>query len=186
MRPSADLLRRCCRDDRRAHQELYQECFGFVLSVCRRYYVNREDAAAAINMIFLKMIRGMNTFLAKEKQVPFELWVRRIALNHVTDEFRKNKSYRDRFYELNSDDGIHDTPVHAGEFKNETLEQIQHMVGQLPPMGRTVFNLHVVDGFKHEEIARQLGISVNTSKVHLHRARKQLQEWIGSNQEIMH
>ncbi len=184
MNPSEELLRRCCKDDRRAHLELYQMCFDFIFSVCRRYYVNREDVEASLNATFLKVVVGLKGFLNKEKIVPFELWVRRIAINQVTDEYRKNKSLREL---IAADVAIEDTDAVYEEsdvLKEALLESIDAWLIRLPPMGRAVFNLHVIDGYKHEEIAKQLGISVNTSKVHLHRAKKQLREWVKSSYEF--
>ena len=94
MKPATELLERCKRDDRRAHYELYRICFPFLVSVCRRYYVNREDTEAAINQIFLKTIINLDRYLKRAENLPFELWLRKIAVNYVVDEFRKNKRYR--------------------------------------------------------------------------------------------
>ena len=58
------------------------------------------------------------------------------------------------------------------------VQEIQQAIEQLPPMCKTVFNLHAVDGFKHDEIASMLGISTGTSKAHLYKARKKLQEML--------
>jgi RNA polymerase sigma-70 factor (ECF subfamily) len=63
-------------------------------------------------------------------------------------------------------------------------EKIQSAVRKLSPMSRAVFNLYVVDGYKHEEIAGMLEISPNTSKVHLHRAKKQLKQLLGGRNEL--
>src|SRR3982750_3079617 len=95
MTPSIDLLERCKRDDRKAHYELYHMCFPFLVSVCRRYYVNKEDMQSSLNHIYMKIIRNMGSYLNKSDKVPFELWTRRIAINHVIDEFRKNIKNRE-------------------------------------------------------------------------------------------
>ena len=176
MIPSTDLLERCRKDDRKAHYELYTMCFSFILSISRRYYVNREDMESSLNQVFLKIVKNISIYLKKKEEVPFELWVRRIAINHIVDEFRKNKRYRESldYRELQDAEEIHPVVSHA--FDSEQLEEIMDAISQLPEMNRTVFNLFVVDGYKHEEIAGMLKISAGTSKTHLHRAKKKLRE----------
>jgi RNA polymerase sigma factor (sigma-70 family) len=176
MRPSTELLQRCCKDDRRAHLELYRMSFAFIFSVCRRYYINKEDVEATLNAVFFKMIVGMSSFIKKENAVPFELWVRRIALNHITDEYRKNKKYRELMDDSFQTEQFAETFFDSDQWSDSTNENVINAIDQLPPMGKAVFNLHIVEGYKHDEIATLLDISPNTSKVHLHRAKKQLQE----------
>ncbi|MFM2207469.1 MAG: hypothetical protein RL213_1444 [Bacteroidota bacterium] len=183
MNPTPELLKRCCEDDRRAHMELYRLCFGFIFTVCRRYYVNRDDIESSLNGVFFKMIKGMKGYLDKDRMVPFELWVRRIAINHVTDEFRKNRRYRET---IDLSLPLEEMPESFEDSVKFSTEKIQSAISQLSPMSRAVFNLYVVEGYKHEEIADMLEISPNTSKVHLHRAKKQLRDLLGGmNQVIM-
>jgi RNA polymerase sigma factor (sigma-70 family) len=178
MTPSKDLLERCKRDDRKAHYELYHMCFPFLVSVCRRYYVNKEDMQSSLNHIYLKMIRGMGSYLIKSDKVPFELWTRRIAINHVIDEFRKTIKIRENIdlRELQEIEDLH--PVIDPALEKEKLEEILAAIEQLSQMSRTVFNLFVIDGYDHEEIAKMLKISSGTSRAHLHNARKRLKEML--------
>jgi len=180
MVPSIDLLERCRKDERKAHYELYTMCFSFILSISRRYYVNREDMESSLNQVFLKIVKNISAYLKKRDDVPFELWVRRIAINHIVDEFRRSKKYRESldYRELHEAEEIH--PVIHPAFDSEQLEEITDAISQLPVMNRTVFNLFVVDGYKHEEIAEMLKISAGTSKTHLHRAKKKLREMLES------
>jgi RNA polymerase sigma factor (sigma-70 family) len=176
MNPSPDLLDRCRKDDRQAHYELYKMCFPFLVSVCRRYYVNSEDVQSSLNMIYLKVVRNMGSYLKKRDTVPFDLWVRRIAINYVIDEFRKNVKHKEKldYRELNDADEF--TLSVDPAFEKEKLEEILLAIDQLSQMSRTVFNLFVIDGYGHEEIADMLKISSGTSKAHLHNARKRLKE----------
>jgi RNA polymerase sigma-70 factor (ECF subfamily) len=176
MQPTEELLQRCCKDDRRAHLELYRMSFSFIFSVCRRYHHNKDDVEAALNAVFFKVIVGMRSYLKKDKKVPFDLWVRRIALNHITDEYRKNKKYRDLLDQSVSADQFAETVFDNSDFSVADEDTVLRAIDKLPAMGKAVFNLHIVEGYKHEEIAALLDISPNTSKVHLHRAKKQLQE----------
>ncbi len=176
MTPATELLERCRKDDRKAHYELYKICFPFLVSVCRRYYINKEDMESSLNHIYLKMVQNMGSYLKKKDTVPFELWTRRIAINHVIDEFRKNRKQRENldYRELQDAESIH--PITDPAFEKERLEEIIQAIDQLSQMNRTVFNLFVIDGYGHDEIANMLKISSGTSKAHLHNARKKLRE----------
>lgn len=184
MKPSPELLERCCTDDRKAHYELYTVCFGFLMSVCRRYYVNREDMQSALNQVYVKMIRNMQSYLKKKDTVPFELWMRKITINHVVDEFRKNKKFREQIdlRDVHESEDLH--PSVQPHLEAEQLEQIREAIGQLSEMNRAVFNLFVVDGYGHDEIANMLKISTGTSKAHLHRAKKRLRELLENERKI--
>lgn len=176
MKPSGELLDQCRNDNRKAHYELYRMCFSFIVSVCARYYVNHDDRMAALNMIFFRMIKNIQQYINKSGHVPFDLWVKKIAVNYIIDEFRKNKKYKEviDLQELYTDDQLNIGTDTVGMKVNE--EEITIAIAELPEMNRTVFNLYVIDGYKHEEIAQMLGISENTSKVHLHRAKNKLKE----------
>lgn len=176
MKPSGDLLKECRGNNRKAHHDLYTMCFPFIVSVCARYYVNHDDRMAALNMIFFRMIKNIHSYLPKSANIPFDLWVRKIAVNYIIDEFRKNKRYKTiiDLQEGYSDDQMNISGDPIG-LKTDT-EEIKAAISELPEMNRTVFNLYVIDGYKHEEIAKMLGISENTSKVHLHRAKNKLKE----------
>src|SRR4051812_1656797 len=124
MLPSKDLLERCKKDDRKAHYELYHMCFPFLVSVCRRYYVNKEDMQSSLNHIYLKMVQNIASYIGKSENVPFELWARRIAINHVIDEFRKNVRERENidYRELKESEDIH--PVIDPVIEKEKLDEI--------------------------------------------------------------
>lgn len=178
MTPETELLRRCKKDDRKAHHELYSLCFQFLYSICRRYYLNQEDRMSALNMAFVKIVKNISVYIQKENSIPFELWVRRITINYIIDEFRKNKSHNENhdYRDLQTEEYLH--PVHDPALEKAKFEEILFAIDKLPAMNRAVFNLFVLDGYKHEEIASMLKISTNTSKVHLHRAKKKLQEFL--------
>ncbi|MFN8166500.1 MAG: sigma-70 family RNA polymerase sigma factor [Bacteroidia bacterium] len=176
MNPTKALLNDCLDDNRKAHYDLYKLCFPFILGICRRYYRNKEDGMATLNMVFLKVIKNLSSYLKKD-HIPFEVWVRRITINTIIDEFRKDSTYRkiidqgsiEHFEENHSDE--------RPELSIDT-EEILLAVNQLPEMNRQVFNLYVIDGYKHDEIAGMLGISPSTSKVHLFKARRILRQMV--------
>ena len=133
---------------------------------------------SALNMVFVKIVKNISSYMPKENSIPFELWIRRITINHIVDEFRKNKVYRENHdsRDLQEEEYLH--PHYDPALERAKLEEILFAIDRLPAMNRAVFNLFVLDGYKHEEIAGMLKISTNTSKVHLHRAKKKLQEFL--------
>ncbi len=133
---------------------------------------------SALNMIFYKMVKNISSYLTKTKEVPFELWTRRIAINYIIDEFRKNSNYK-KLIESAEVSNYENSMLIEEELDGSIdKEKIIEAVDQLPEMNRAVFNLYVIDGYKHEEIGKLLGISSSTSKVHLHRAKKALRSLI--------
>lgn len=175
MEPTRELLSKCRLNDRKAHHELYVMCFPVIYSVCSRYHHHREDRMSALNMIFLRLIQNMDAYLKKHHHVPYEQWLRRVSVNYIIDEFRKQKKYREliQLQESLPDHQQVQQPEAELKYDNEELLQV---INRLPPASRAVFNLYAVDGFKHEEIAGMLGISAGTSKAHLFKARKLLKE----------
>ncbi|MFZ7115047.1 MAG: RNA polymerase sigma factor [Bacteroidota bacterium] len=178
MNPSRELLERCRKDDRKAHYDLYNVCFQPLYAICRRYYINKDDCMAALNMVFYKMVTNISSYTTKTKEVPFELWARRIAINYIIDEFRKNSNYK-KLIESGEISAYENSLQSEVELDSSIdKEKIIQAVDQLPEMNKAVFNLYVIDGYKHEEIGKLLGISSSTSKVHLHRAKKALRSLI--------
>jgi RNA polymerase sigma factor (sigma-70 family) len=175
--PALELLIKCTHDDRRAHFELYSLCFADLLAICKRYFKNEDEIKSAVNDSFLKLIVSLDTMIKQYPTLHFYSWMRKITINHIIDVYRKNKRYREQIINIEDDKLTHisdaDNQANSIESKEE-LQEIERAIGALPLMSRTVFTLHVIDGFKHEEIGEMLNISANTSKVHVFRARTQL------------
>lgn len=177
MQPTIELLGKCRYDDRKAHHELYVMCFPLIYSICSRYYINKEDRMGALNMIFLRLVQNMSDYVKRHSHVPYEQWLRRVSVNYIIDEFRKEKRYRELINLRDEMPEEYSNVHHDVEMKYDT-EEILFAIEKLPLMSKTVFNLYAVDGYKHEEIANLLGISSGTSKAHLFKARKKLQEML--------
>lgn len=141
---------------------------------------------ASLNMAFLKMIRGMKQYLGRQPGPPFALWARRITINQVVDDFRKNKKHLTVFESMEPmENGTLQLPDDSF-FRKQNLEHLRAVIDSLPHMPKTIFNLYEVDGYRHDEIADMFGISVNTSKVHLHHARKKLREILRNENNVMY
>lgn len=184
--PPKDLLEKCIGDNRKAHFELYKLCFDDLIKTCRRYYKQDDELKSCVNMVFLKLVQSLNKIEDKPKDFVFFHWMRRIALNHIIDEFRSNKRYKELVDIQEEDDLInqYDSGVDDDFERKYGTELIQLAIDSLPPMSKTVFNLHAIEGYKHHEIAEMLDITASTSKVHFFKARVKLQQALKKERSI--
>lgn len=143
-----------------------------------RYCSNDDDITQIVNDGFLKVFRSLHQFNPRHTDVEASLkgWMKRIMINTAIDHLRKNNQ---RFL-------VAEMADHHFDVTEESESAIDHMgykeilaiIQQLSPVYRTVFNLYVMDGFKHEEIAQQLKISVGASKSNLSKARMNIQKML--------
>lgn len=149
--------------------------YAYALSVCLRYLHNRDAALEAVNDGFMKALQEVRHFDAArfpDVAGSWRGWLRKIMVRTAIDQFRADSRHTFQadlaavapFYP----DTSH-TPLDALSF-----EELLALIGQLTPAYRAVFNMHVIDGYTHEEIAEQLGISVGASKSNLSKARAHL------------
>jgi len=171
-----DLIKRCIEQDRRAQYELYKKCFSMLMSVCIRYEKNRSDAEALLNMGFLKIVTKLDRY---QTSIPFEAWIRRIMINTIIDEYRKNKKEQETLEYTDFEDHHYNRSIdYNAADKLFDAEELQLMINDLPTVSQRVFNMHVIDGYSHKEISDMLNISIGTSKWHVSNARKLLKERI--------
>ncbi len=168
------MLRGCLINNREAQRKLYKHFFGYAMSICLRYSKNVEEAKEVMNDGFMKVFTKLKHYSPDK---PFKGWVRRIMINAALDNYRHNlKHYHAA--DLDSALPVADTVDVVSALNYEYLLSL---VQQLSPTYKTVFNLFVIDGYTHEEIAEVLGISVGTSKSNLSKARANLREVLKKN-----
>jgi len=167
------LLEGCIRGERRAQYDLYKQCYGILMAVCFRYERNKEDAEFLLNKAFLKILNNLESYA---EGVPFEAWIRRITINTAIDEYRKNQRSKVDYVEEPMQLASLTEMDYNDADKHFDAEELLALVQKLPPVSQKVFNLYIIDGYNHKEIAEQLGMSEGTSKWHLSSARKKLQE----------
>ncbi|MCW5921612.1 MAG: RNA polymerase sigma factor [Saprospiraceae bacterium] len=157
-----------CRQNKRASQHrLYAMFYNYAMTIARRYVGSVEAAEEVVNDAFFKAFTKIHLY--NEAQL-FRFWLRRIVINTAIDLLRSGLSQ----VLVNELQPWHDSSEEPDVVEDMTREQIISMLDLLPPSYRAVFNLFVVDGFSHEEIADTLGISVGASKSNLSRARQHL------------
>ncbi|MFN7593847.1 MAG: RNA polymerase sigma factor [Bacteroidota bacterium] len=172
------IIRGCLQKDKKSEYLLYKQSFSLLMKVCYRYTSNKDDAMDFVNRGFLKILNNLDKY---DFQHPYEAWIRRIMVNVIIDEFRKNKSYKEHVYMAEHQDlatfQSNTYSINDGE-QNLLASEIMNLVQQLPAMAREVLNLNVFDGYSHKEIGEMMGISEAASKWHLFNARNILKEKI--------
>ncbi len=172
------LLQAAHKGDRKAQYALYRACFPLLMAVCVRYRRDEQEAVAALNIGFLKIINNLDKY--RRDTVPFEAWIRRIMINTAIDEFRREKKWRELTVFAEDVERAHpEEPIQWQESeKRIDMQQLEALLRRLPPMTQQVFNLFALDGFSHKEIGEMLGMSEGTSKWHVNAARAKMQTWI--------
>jgi len=170
----AYLIEGCRKGEERSQMELYRQYYSYGMGICLRYARKRELAVEMLNDGFLKVFTKINQY---DPQQAFRPWLRKILVNAAIDHYRKY--HRDQEEEL---------PLArpSGTSYNEALdnlafEDLLEIMQALPPAYRMVFNLYVVEGLTHPEIAKRLKISVGTSKSNLSKARLKIKELLSAN-----
>ncbi len=174
-----ELIQDCINGDRKAQFKLYKDCFPILMAVCLRYKKTEEDSKIILNEGFLKILNNLKSY---SPPAPFEAWIRRIMINTIIDDFRKYRKVKEviEYADMTSSQENYDKiAIDYNRADQEfDAEQIQELIGLLPPVSQKVFNLFAIDGYSHKEIGEMLDISVGTSKWHLSFSRKKIQELI--------
>jgi RNA polymerase sigma-70 factor (ECF subfamily) len=174
------LIEGCIGNDPKCQKVFYEKYLGFVLKTVYRYVSSYESAAEASNDAFIKIFKSFKNFDYRHATNPEMLlfaWMRRIVVNTAIDYLRVSQAQK-RHQPV--------TPLHETEADAEPAspddkllyKELIELVRKLSPSYRAVFNMYVIDGYSHQEIADLLGISVGTSKSNLARARAFLQKYL--------
>lgn len=163
------ILIGCRKQHRESQKMLYEEFYPYGMSICLRYADSRDEAAAILNDGFMKIFSNIRRF---DLSKPLKPWLRKVMVNTAINHYHQKQR-----------------ELHAQEMESAKLEaeaeniisgisyqEIVGMLHKLPPAYRTVFNLYVIEGYKHEEISHMLGISIGTSKSNLFKAKESLRK----------
>lgn len=166
------LIHLCLKQDLTAQEFLYKKYAPRFLALILRYISRRDDAEDVLVEAIFKIFTKLHTF---KKEGSFEGWMKRLVVNDCLMFLRKNKMITvdiDTINEVNSD---LDNPF----FMEKDIEALKRVINSLPSGYKIIFNLYVVEGYKHKEIAQLLGISVNTSKSQLIHAKRSIRRQLG-------
>lgn len=167
-----ELIRGCIEGNRYAQKVLYDKYQALMFAICLRYTRNKEEAEDVLIEGFIKIFTKIKEF---RNEGSFEGWLKRIMINTAINNFRYNSK---KMYINIIDNGV-DVRDDADIFKNNySAEYLIKLIQQLPDGYRIVFNMYEIEGYTHKEIARELDISISTSKTQLFHAKKLLRNKI--------
>lgn len=172
------IIQGCIKANRDSQKQLYKLYYGFAMSICMRYSTHYTEAEEIVNDGFLKIFKKIDAFEPSYQsyEASFVGWIKKIFIHTAIDNYRKNnKSYT---IPIMDDSHLEISENSASPIDNMSYKEIIEIVQKLSPTYRTVFNLFVLDGYKHEEISKQLNISVGTSKSNLAKARINIQKML--------
>ncbi len=163
------LIEDCIRKNEKGQEILYKKFFGYALSVALLYVGDRNWAIETVNDSFMKVFADLKKF---DTTKSFKAWLRKIVINTAIDRLRKSSRKISYMEELPSSTLSGD----GGAISNLSAADIISMVNTLPQLHKMVFCLYDIEGYSHDEIAKQLRIPESSSRVYLARARKRLRE----------
>ena len=175
------IINGCAIQDRRCQKILYEQYYGTCLKIAYRYMDTYEQAVEVTNDGFVKIFRNFGRFEIRDPErmeIVMLAWMRRIVINAAIDYRRKEKNIPETSeltaggFEYQDDSRLSDISL--------LFKELICMIRELPPVYRLVFNLHVIEGYSHPEIAKMLGIMVGTSKSNLFKAKAYLQKRLAS------
>lgn len=146
------------------------------MSICIRYTRNESRAKEVLNIGFHRILKNLKLY--RENEVPFKPWLRRVMINTLINEFRKEKvHYSNVLYVENYHETGNYSEINEAVERLD-IETIYALIAKLPQMNQQIFNLYYIDGYKHREIAELLNINENTSKWYLTVAKDKLKVMI--------
>ena len=168
-RKEEDYIQACIRKERWAQKKLYEEHYAMALPVCLRYANDANDALDIMHEGFIKVFRHIGKY---EPGTSLPSWIRRIMINTAIDHYRKMTRRRtenlDTAFSLKSND--------PDVISQMSAKEIMKSLQLLTPAYRSVFNLYIIEGYSHKEIAEILEITESTSRSNLVKARNKLKK----------
>lgn len=169
------LIAKALKKDRSAQKKLFESYAPKMLGVCRSYVRDVHHAEELMLSGFLKVFTQLESY---KNEGSFEGWMRTIMIRTCISFLRKKN-------QITYSDTMEDTEV-VYNLENSGTEELQSLIDALPDGYKMVFNLFVIEGYSHTEIAKQLNISESTSKSQLFKARKMLQTNYKEQNEFLH
>lgn len=171
------MIQGSIRGDRQIQELLYHRFSAKMYAVCLRYSGNADDAQDLLQEGFIKVFKNLSKFRGDGS---FEGWIRRIFVNTSIEHFRKKVN----MYTVTETQEVTIEDKELNVLDNLAEKDIIVMIHQLSPGYRAVFNLHVIEGYSHKEIADMLGINEGTSKSQLARAKAVLRKMVENKMNI--
>jgi RNA polymerase sigma factor (sigma-70 family) len=174
-----ELIRGCLQENASCQKEVFNRFASRMLGVCNRYARNGADAEDILQDAFIKVFDKIHQF---KSEGSFEGWIRRIVVNTALKKYSLRRYEKEVVgYEIRDrDESIMDPPAYS----HLTEKDLLILINNLPDGYRLIFNLYVIEGYQHDEIAEMLGIQAGTSRSQLVKARNMLQKQILELQKV--
>lgn len=163
------LIRACLLGKKKYQRALYEKYKVKLFMICLRYAAGRMEAEDFLQEGFIKIFRDLHQF--NPERGSLSGWMQQVVRNTIFEHFRRK---RIKLSPVPPEDLTEQFMVQEDIFSTLHLQELTALIQNLPPGYRTVFNMYIIDGYSHQEIAEVLGISVNTSKTQLFKAKKML------------
>lgn len=172
-----ELIKGCIKQDPSCQRLLFEQYAGKMMTVCLRYAHDSMEAEDMLQEAFIRVFNYIDQF---KFEGSFEGWIRRVVVNTALKHLQKKRL---SFKEI--DDHSQQAPrLESYAYSNLGEEELMKLINQLPDGYKMIFNLNVIEGYSHEEIAKMLDIQPSTSRSQLVKARKMLQNQILNLQKI--
>ncbi len=184
LEPLHTIINGCTQNNPRDQKHLYEKYYGYCLKVVFRYIYRYDKAVDVVNDGFVKIFRSFSRFeynTSENAEMMLMGWMRTIMIHTAIDQLRKN-NFLPEIGDISETIWMHEDKSQTSD-RLLLYKELVKEIKKLPPAYRTVFNMYVIDGMTHQEIADVLGISVGTSKSNLSKARVILQKIIKNNDQ---
>jgi RNA polymerase sigma-70 factor (ECF subfamily) len=170
------LVKACVKGNEKAQFVFYKRFYGKMMAVCQRYARDDDEAKDIFHEAMMKVYKNLEKY---QFNGSLEGWIRRIMVNTAIDWYRKNKN---TFGFTDDEQQIEDTNIAIDDMVNSdfNVQDIMKAIQKLSPAYKAVFNLYVVEGYSHKEIADMLNINIGTSKSNLAKAKHKLQKLLAN------
>ena len=174
------LIEECLKGTQRAFKTIYDNYKGYVYTICTRYGINQIEIKDSMQIIFTEIFMSLKNY--NNKKSKFKTWLTKITINQILMLKRKIKIA----YEDLEDEKIQLLKDNSSDFIEAKIDEkiLYEILSEMPQKYITVFNLFIIDGYSHKEIAALLNIAENTSRVLLHRGRSWAMEELNTHFKV--
>jgi RNA polymerase sigma-70 factor (ECF subfamily) len=173
-KPLEEIIKGCINNDRKCQEMLYHTFSNIMFGICLGYTKNRDEAKDVLQEGFIKVFKNIKKYSGEGS---LEGWIRRIMINTSIDFYRE-RARKNSHLQIEHVADVHE--VEYSILETISANEILGLIQKLPEGAKIIFNLYVVEGYTHDEIAKMLDISEGTSKSQFWRAKKLLQQMLNN------
>lgn len=175
-----EIIERCKKNDPVAQRKLYNILLPYLGAVCRRYLWNTQEINDVLQETFIRLFSHIESY--NQEKGELKTWASKIAVNCCLKENAKGQRFSADEFSINK----HDEQIDLNIVEKLNIEDILQFLKKMPPQYYVVFNMHIIDGYSHKEIADSLDIDENLSRKRLSRGRAWLKKKIGNQEALKH